>query len=412
MIITRNIELIPVGNESERKEILHQLYTWRDLVRKAANAAVTHKFVQQNIADFEYLKDVTLDEYLGKDKSKIVYAKDVIKEGPGLSEQNVTYRLISSMLKGKVPSDIFSCLNQSVSQSFKKRYADFAKGKASIPSYANIPIPFSSKALSLSPVTVEYDEKDEETGKTEHKKVNTYRLDFFHLPFDLMFGKDLSGNRTIVKKGLAGEYKFCGSSVMIKDGDKEKGRKRKIFLLLSIDIPVKESRKVEGRTMYAALNILDPVRCSLDREKLLDTGDQNGKIKGVYRIGNRDEFLHRRLRIQAAVRSCQINAKYAKGGHGRKKKCKALNRYHDLEKNYIDYKTHVYSRVLVDIAEKNLCDTIVLINQKTKEENAKKVEFLLRNWSYHGLKTKVNYKAGQLGIKLAVEGKEDNSDED
>ena len=68
-------------------------------------------------------------------------------------------------------------------------------------------------------------------------------------------------------------------------------------------------------------------------------------------------------------------------------------------------KLHAYSKMLVDYAVANQCSEIVLLNQqeredKAKEDNQKGEPFVLRNWSYYGLKDKINYKAKMFGIKV------------
>lgn len=418
MIITRKIELIPYGGDNpdlvkqNKRDIVKQLYSWRDLTRKAANAVVSHKFIQQNLADFEYVKDSSMEEFLElkKDKSNRIFAKDVIKEGPGLSEQNVTYRIISRMLKGKMPAAIYSSLNQSVANSYKEKIADVLSGKASIPSYSNIPIPFPAANLKLTPYKKTVEDED---GK--EKQIETYLFDFFHLPFELFFGKDLSGNRIIVKRCLEGKYKFCGSSIKIKDANPDKGTKMKIFLLLSVDIPEKKSKMIEGKTLYASLGLSYPIMCDIEmatleklrvmeeKNELLDFVESVGnKKKGFFNIGTKEEFLHRRLQIQDALRRAQANCKYTEGGHGRKKRTKNIQFYHKLEYNYVDYKAHVYSRQLVRLAQYLNCEAIYLVDQPKKEKDAKKDEFILRNWSYSGLKNKICYKAAKVGIKVVV----------
>ena len=59
--------------------------------------------------------------------------------------------------------------------------------------------------------------------------------------------------------------------------------------------------------------------------------------------------------------------------------------------------------MLIDLAVKHKCGKIVLMNQLHREENAKDDKFVLRNWSYHSLKTKIDYKAKMCGIKVYVE---------
>ena len=64
--------------------------------------------------------------------------------------------------------------------------------------------------------------------------------------------------------------------------------------------------------------------------------------------------------------------------------------------------------MLVDIAIKHKCANIVLMNQTHRENHAKEDNkngepFVLRNWSYYGLKEKIEYKCKIAGIKLKEE---------
>ena len=43
------------------------------------------------------------------------------------------------------------------------------------------------------------------------------------------------------------------------------------------------------------------------------------------------------------------------------------------------------------------------MNQLHREDAAKDDKFVLRNWSYHSLKSKIDYKAKMYGIKIEVE---------
>ena len=81
---------------------------------------------------------------------------------------------------------------------------------------------------------------------------------------------------------------------------------------------------------------------------------------------------------------------------------------------------HKYSRALVDAAVNYKCGTIILVNQKEREQQAKKDDekgdkIILRNWSYYGLKSKIEYKAKLFGIKVTqskdLSDVEDNPDD-
>lgn len=399
MVITRKIEIYICESDKDlRKEFVHTVFGWCDAVRKAANLIVSHKFVQQNVRDFMYLQEDVRERFMIVDKqgkAKVKFnVSDILEKGPGMSEQNVTYRLIASMLKGNVPADIYSCLNQAVAKTFKETVTDINKGEAALRSYKNnIPIPFSAKSIS-----------------NIHKAADGhFYLTLFGVPFACMLGRDRSNNEAIIERCIRGEYKLCSSSIAFqKVISRDTGKKKnKLFLYLCIDIPKKEVELNPKKSMYCYLGLAHPIEYNYEvqAKNIYDSG-----VKWSY-IGTAEEFLYRRVQIQAAMKRCQQNCRYTSGGKGRKRKLQALNRFEEKEKNYVQTKLHTYSRMLVDNAIKNHCGTIVLVNQEPREEEAKvdnqKGEpFVLRNWSYYGLKTMISYKAKMVGIEVISAGKE------
>lgn len=363
------------ADATQKKDYIRTIYTWRNLIRRAANMIVAHKFVQQQVRDFVYLKDDIQDKF---------YVKDILKEGKGMSEQNTTYRIASDILKGKVPADIYSCLNQAVSNTFKETVSDINTGKASVRSYKNnIPMPFSKKALS----NIHWNDEDKK-----------FYFTLFGIPFACALGRDRSNNQSVIEKCISGEYKMCSSSLQIDDS------KKKMFLLLCVDIPKKGVELKEGKKLFAFLGVMNPIICTTEikAKQEYDSGMR------MFEIGTKEEFNHRRIQIQEAVKRCQVENRYNVGGKGRKRKCQAIERYHEKENNYVDTKLHTYSHMLVDLATKHKCSEIVLMKQTQREEQAKEDNqngepFVLRNWSYYGLKTKIKYKAKMVGIKLTVE---------
>lgn len=378
MIITRKIQIYVCEDDKElKKDFIRTIYNWRDLVRRAANVIVAHKFTQDNIRDFIYLKDEIKEKF---------YVKNLLNEGKGMSEQNTTYRVLSDMLKGKVPSDMYSCLNQSVAGTYKETRLDLWTGKAELRSYKNnIPMPFSAKSI----LNINWDKEDKR-----------FYFTLFGIPFATALGRDRSNNKIIIERILSGEYKMCSSSIQVDDN------KRKMFLLLCVDIPKKEVELNPDKKMFAFLGVFNPIVCTT--EVNADLYASPDEAYRVWEIGTDEEFNHRRRQIQEAVKRCQINSRYSVGGKGRKKKTQAIDRFRDKENNYVDTKLHTYSRMLVDLALKNECSEIVLMKQKVREEIAKEDNqngkpFVLRNWSYYGLTEKIKYKAGMYGIKLTVE---------
>ncbi len=90
-------------------------------------------------------------------------------------------------------------------------------------------------------------------------------------------------------------------------------------------------------------------------------------------------------------------------GKGRAKKMQAIEMYKQKEKDYIKGRLHAYTRKLVDLCVTNRCGKLMLKDQEQKETEAKKEEFLLRNWGYFGLKEMLAYKCNVAGVELIVE---------
>lgn len=402
MVITRKIEIyVSEADKEMKKNYMHTIFAWRDAVRKAANMIVSHKFVQQNVRDFMYLQEDVRERFMVKDektgKEKVVFnVSDILEKGPGLSEQNTTYRLVSSILKGKVPSDIYSCLNQAVSKTFKETVSDINKGDAALRSYKNnIPMPFPAKALS-----------DIHKADDGH-----YYFTLFGIPFACLLGQDRSNNAVIIDRCLSGEYKLCSSSIGFKKVvDRETGKKRShLFLYLCVDIPKQEVQLNPKKIMFCYLGINYPIQYNYEvqAKTIYDSGIKWGSI------GTAEQFLYRRTQIQAAMKRLQKNCKWSRGGMGRKRKLQALSRYEQAEKDYVKTCLHTYSRELVNRAVKNRCATIFLVNQEPREEEAKAANdkgepFVLRNWSYYDLKQMIQYKAKMVGIKVVTSKETDD----
>lgn len=378
MIITRKIEIFICESDKElRKYYYERLHKLRDMARDAANAATAHLFMLDNQIPY-------LDE---ESKNNIKYLGT---KGTESSKQNVAYCVMSKLFKDELDgsSDMFSNLAQIVRKNYQE---DRKQGMwhRSLRSYkSNLPIPFQRKSF------YDFGFRDYENG--EGKQCNGCFFTLSKIPFQMKFGRDRSGNRLIVERVLSGEYKMATSSIVC-DGNK-------IFLLLCVDIPKKEVKLDDKKVLYAFLGVFNPIVCTTEinayREE--DSGYK------VFKVGTEEEFNYRRRQIQEAVKRCQINNRYSVGGKGRKRKCQAIERWHDKEKNYVDTKLHTYSRMLIDYAIKYKCSTIILMNQthreeKAKQENSEGDNFMLRNWSYYGLKQKIEYKAKMFGITIKEE---------
>ena len=376
MVITRKIEVFVCENDKDQRRAYYEkLYANRDIAVKAANMAISHSFVLDNTMPYLSEESKESIEFLGV-------------KGQKATKQNAPYVAASEAFKGQADMGMVSCVLQNVQKMYQD---DRKKGmwNKSLRSYkSNMSIPFKAERfLNLRFAEYENGEGEKNTGC------------FFTLmgiPFQMRFGRDRSGNRIIVERVISGEYKMCTSSIQV-DG-------KKTFLLLCVDIPKKEVKINPEKKLFAFLGVMNPVICTCDIRayKVYDSGYK------WFEIGTKEEFNYRRRQIQEAVRRCQINNRYTTGGKGRKKKCQAIERWHEKENNYVDTKLHTYSRMLVDLAIKHECGQIILMNQihredEAKEDNKNGEPFVLRNWTYYGFKEKIEYKCKMVGITLKVE---------
>lgn len=378
-IKTRKIELWINSSDAEKaKEWRHQLFVWRDATRRLANFIAAHKYVQWMVRDFVYLKDDIKEKF---------YVQDCIKEGKGMSEQNVTYALSSKLVKDGVfddlPSEIRACLNQSVANTIKERKKDIMRGDMSVPMYRNnIDVPFKGSSIMRSlGVTVDGD----------------YTFKLFKIPLVMRFGRDRSNNQAIVDRCISGEYKVCGSSYRIEG--------KKIFLSLTYEMPVRTDVKLkDGKCLFARIGIATPLVYMVDIKAKNDF-DSGRKL---YTIGTA-EYFKRRLDFQKKVHDAMQSAADARGGHGRKRKTKGVSHYRLKERNYVKAMMHKYSRELVNAAYEYKCERIVLLDQERREEELKAnkdnpyEKFVLRNWGYGGLKGLIEMKCRDYGIVVNSE---------
>ena len=382
MIITRKIRVfIKEEDKDLRDSFYKKMYDMRYAARRTANITASHS----------YMLDISTPYLSEEDRDNLTFLG---ARGDECSRLNAPYTAVSSEFKGKADMDSLSCVIQDV----RKNYAEdvkkkgLLKGDISLRNYkTDIPIPFKASRFNIR-------QADYIDGNG--KKRNGVFFTLMGIPFQMVFGRDRSGNRCIVDRVMAGDYKMCTSSIVVtKEYDKKIGKDvQKMYLNLCVDIPEKETVLKPDKKLYAFLGVFNPITCTTD----IDSVDR------VWEIGTEEEFNHRRRQIQEAVKRCQINNKYSIGGKGRKKKNKALERFQDKEKNYVDTKLHTYSRLLVDMAIKHECSEIVLMKQekrevKAKDDNKEGKPFVLRNWGYYGLKEKIQYKSKMYGIKLTVE---------
>jgi IS605 OrfB family transposase len=360
IILTRRIQLLVNSKDKEViKESYQKLYDWRYACFRAANYIFTHLYLQEQIKDLFYLEEDIRVKLVDRAKNESGIFK--------LSRMGTIYQVLSKNFKGEVPMAILSNLNTVLFKNFNNERLSYLKGERTLRNYKReIPIPFAGKEVRNWQVT-----EDE----------RNYTCTLFGIPFRTYLGRDFSDKKVLLDKMMAGVIPFCSGSIQLKDN--------KIFLLAAFRLEKEKHSLNDSVIAEASLSIDYPVTVTIG--------------KSHYNIGSKDEFLYRRLAIQAAKRRVAKAVSYNRGGKGRGKKLKALDRFAEVEKNYVTNRLHLYSRKLIDICTRHGAGTLILAGQQDKQEAAKEDGFLLRNWSYYELKEKISYKARKAGITIIEE---------
>lgn len=362
IVITRKIQLNFNYQEKEQiKEGWQTLYRWQNIVFKSANLVSSHHFIQDQVKELFYFTDET--------KVKLA---NISKDDQGIlstSNMNTTYQVLSKLYKGDIPMAIMTALNSQIVSVYNKEKKDYFRGLKSLRNYKkDMPIPIRSTDI----INIE---------STEDKK--NYVFTLYGLKFKTYFGHDLSGNKEIFDRALSKEYKFSDSSIIMRNG--------KIFLLAVFQFDKLEVEFKKDLICRVSLSMEYPLVLKMGKKELT--------------IGDKQEYLYRRLAIQNALQRAQKASTFNKGGKGRHKKNAATDRYKMAEKSYVESRMHAYSAKLINLCLKFKAGIIELENLPEVIEQTKENEFLLRNWGYYGLKEKIKYKCNKYGIEV-IEPKE------
>ncbi len=342
-----------------KKQVIDTLYSWQNMCFRSANYILTHQFLQDQIGELFYITEGT----------KLKFSS-IHKDADGVlttSRENTTYQVLSKHFKGMLPSDIYTGMNHMLVKKYNLEREQYWKGQKVLPNFKrDVPMPIKARSIKeITPLP----------GGTN------FSFTLFKQPFRTCFKKNKHNKQTLFHEMMLGNLQ-CGDSLI-------QLLKGKIFLLL-VTYTEKEKHILSE-------NIIAEASLSTDFPVTVSIGTYS------YRIGNKEEFLYRRLAIQAAVQRAQVGAKYCRSANGNKRKLKPVKRYKGIEENYIESRLHVYSRRLIDLCIKHGAATLVLVAQHEKEQIAKNDEFLLRNWSYAALKEKIMYKAQKAGINVIVD---------
>ena len=346
MITVRKLKLVVVN---EDKELMNEQYRF---IRDSQYA----QYQALNLG-MGYL----MTGYLASNRDiKSEYFKEWQK---GLKNSNPIFKDIS-FGKGV---DTLSAVTQKVKKDFSTALKNgMAKGERTSTNYKRT-FPLITRGRNLT-----FYEQD---GDIFIKWVNKI---VFKVVFNARKENTLELQHTL-QKVINGEYKLSQSSL-------EFDRNNNLILNLTIDIPFKqEDNLIKDRVLGVDLGVKYPAYVCLN--------DDTYKRE---HIGEALELIKQREQYQARRRRTQQQLKNVKGGKGRHKKLKNLDRLSDCERNFAKTYNHMISKRIVEFAKKHKCEYIHL-EKLTKDgfDNT-----ILRNWSYYELQQMIEYKADRLGIKV------------
>lgn len=309
MILTRKIQMFPVGDKEEIDRV--------------------YKYLRDGI----YNQNKAMNQYMSA--LYIAAIEDISKEDR--KELNRLYGRISTSKKGsaydetiQLPKGLPSTasLGQAVRQDFSKSCKDgLLYGKVSLPTYKkDNPLIVHADYVRLRSTNPHND-----TGIYHNYKKHTDFLEHLYskdlevfikfandITFKMIFGNPYKSAalRSEIRQIFEENYKVCGSSIQI-DG-------KKIILNLSMDIPKQELELDENVVVGVDLGLAIPAVCGLNTNDYIRQS-----------IGSKDDFLRIRTQLQSQRRRLQKSLSSTSGGHGRKKKLKGLEKLKDRERNFV-----------------------------------------------------------------------------
>lgn len=372
-IITRKIALYPVGDRQE----VDRVYEY-----------IRNGMKSQNLAMNQYMSALYVSNMMDaakEDRKQLSQLYQRISR----SKKGSAYDLNIEFAKG-LPSA--SSAKMKVDQDFANAMKKGLKyGKLSLPSYRDdnpllVHVDFvrlrSTNPHNDSGIYHCYASHDEFLEHLDKDDLELFIKFANYITFKIILGNPHKSAelRSVFKNIFEETYKVCGSSIGIEN--------RKIILNLSLDIPTKETVLDENVVVGVDLGVAIPAVCALN------TNDYIRKS-----IGSAAEFLRLRTKLQSQRRRMQKSLQSTKGGHGREKKLKAMDKLKKREENFVKTYCHFISRQVVDFAVQNGAKYINMENL-AEYGKAQTNQFVLRNWSYYRLQQYIEYKAKMAGITV------------
>ena len=350
MVITRKIQI-----SSQSDEFWALIRKLNSKLYMMANRIVSEQYYNDTITTTH--ADPQASDYW---KQRSIAAK-ALAEQMGTSLQNVTYRMLSQEFGDQVSSYVLAALNSQVVAAYKADIKGIAKGEKTQRVYRRgMPIPLV---------------------KTAFVNLTVDGFSLLKNPVYFVYGADLSDNKTIVERIVSGEYKMGDSAI------KYDRKTKKCFLNLTVHIPVKDHTLNEDITCVADITYKCPILLT------------NNKNAGVLEIGDPNRLAMLRYQMDKRLKSLQGKLVYCKGGHGRKRKLKAIDHFHNLENNIAKTFNHQVTARLIQLVLKAGAKNLTVI-QRQEELPEPLQQNMIRYWGHAMIVEKIKYKCALNGINF------------
>lgn len=359
--ITRKIQLLVDGNKEEINRVYKYIHDGMYSQNRAYNYLISAIYsAKVSGKTNEEINDI-------KKRGK----RDFKKDNPKWSLYNEDFNFQTGL---RTPSSI----GQKVCQDLDKSQADgLYKGKVSLPNRKlDAPLIIQGQTFSFYHGYATDEELFDNIYTVADPNIYMKFVNGIH--FKLVFGNPHRSHelRSIFYNIFKGIYKPCGSSIQFKG--------KKIMLNLTLQMPVIKKELDENIVVGVDSGAAIPAMCSLNTNNYVRLS-----------IGDRDAFIGQRMKIQAQRKRLAKGLKNTRGGHGRKKKLKPLDRYKEYEKHWVESVNHSFAKQMVDFALKHNAKYINIEDLTGVTTDNK---FLHRNWSYFQLQQYITYKAEKYGI--------------
>ncbi|GAB4114081.1 MAG: hypothetical protein OHK0057_22740 [Thermoflexibacter sp.] len=412
--LTVKLQIRPLGDKEAQNEVWRNLRNINRDVFKAANLLMSHlhfveAFEHQFMQTDRILEKEMLDRE-NKKKNKKLNAQQIETIAQEIAEikqkrkelkievaekvkifyngknESFAYNFIRHEYP-QIPSYSVSILVKTVQNKFKEEWKEVKKGEKSISNFKKtIPIPIDDKQIANT-------DKGKKLCyiKKEGEKF-VWELNSLEAKFEIVTGKykqskymgEDKNKRTTLERVMNFEYKVADSSLKIEEN--------KIFLLLVCKIPQQQATSLPNVSIGVDLGIRTPA-CIACNDGLR-----------VISLGSKQDFLAIRQRFYEHRKRLQKSLAMTKGGKGREKKLKALEKLRKAERNWVRTYNHTLSKKIIHFAIQCRASRIQIELLEGFGRNENKVDekgnYLLGKWSYYELQNMIKQKAEQY--KLVV----------